>query len=80
MCRIDDQHVDAGIHQCLRALHGVTRRADGCSAAKPSEVVLARIRILDRLLNVLDGDQSLQPIVLVHHQQLFDLVAVQDLA
>ena len=41
---------------------------------------LRRVRILDLLLDVLDGDQALQLEVAIDHQQLLDLVPVQNLA
>ena len=47
--------------------------------SRPSES-LRRVRILDRLLDVLDGDQALQPEVAIDDEQLLDLVLVQDLA
>ena len=58
------------------SLADADRRAD----AQPAERVLAGVRILDQLLDVLDGDQPLQPVVVVDHQQLLDLVLVEDLA
>ena len=42
--------------------------------------VLAGARIRDELLDVLDGDQALEPVVRVHDQELLDLVAVEHLA
>ena len=48
--------------------------------AQAAEAVLAGVRVLDRLLDVLDGDQPLQHEAVVDDQQLLDLVAVQDLA
>ena len=41
-------------------------------------VVLGGVGILQFLLNVLDGDQALQVVVIVHHQQLFDAMLVQN--
>ncbi len=64
----------------LRALERILGDADRRAAAQPAERVLARVRILDRLLDVLDGDEPLQPEVLVDDEQLLDLVPVQDLA
>ena len=77
---VDDQHVDVGGDQRLGPLHRVLRDADGRAAAQPAERVLRRVRVLDRLLDVLDGDQALQPEVAVDDEQLLDLVLVEDLA
>ena len=77
--RVDDEHVDVGGDQRVGALDGVVRDADGRAAAQPAERVLRRVRILDRLLDVLDGDQALQPEVAVDDEQLLDFVLVQDL-
>ena len=67
-------------HQRLGPLDRVLRDADRRAAAQPAERVLRRVRILDRLLDVLDGDQALQPEVAIDDQQLLDLVLVQNLA
>ena len=77
---VDDEHVDVGGDQRVGALDGVARGADRGAAAQPAERVLRRVRVLDRLLDVLDGDQPLQPEVAVDDEQLLDLVPVQDLA
>jgi hypothetical protein len=53
---------------------------DGRADAEPAQPVLARVRVLDELLDVLDGNQALQPELAVHHQQLLDLVLVEHLA
>ena len=47
--------------------------------SRPSESFDA-FGILHRLLDVLDGDQPLQPVVAIDDEQLLDLVLVQDLA
>ena len=60
----------------MRIRADADRRAD----AQPSEAVLARVRVLDHLLDVLDRDQPLQHEALVDDQKLLDLVAVQELA
>ena len=69
----------AATSACARSIESL-RDADRRAAAQPAERVLARVRILDRLLDVLDGDQALQPEVLVDDQQLLDLVLMQERA
>ena len=77
---IDDENVDVRVDQRRRAIERIARDADGRAAAQPSQRILAGVRILDRLLDVLDGDQALQLEVLVDHEKLFDLRLVQNLA
>ena len=76
--RIDHEDVDVGGDQRLSPLQVSRANADAGAAPQASERVLARDRILDRLLNVLDRDQPLQHEPVVHHQELFDLVTVQE--
>ena len=75
---VDDEHVDVGGDERLGALHVSFAHADRGADAQAAEAVLARVRILDHLLDVLDGDQPLQPVPIVDDQKLLDLVAVQD--
>ena len=59
--RVDDEHVDARVDQRLRALERVGADADRRADAQPPLLVLRRVRVLDLLLDVLDGDQALEP-------------------
>ena len=65
-------------HQFLRALQEIAGGADRRAHAQPALLVLGRVRILQLLLDILDGDQALQDVMLVHHQQLFHAMPVQD--
>ena len=76
---VDDEHVDAGRDERLRALDCLGADADRRADAQPAALVLRRLRVLDLLLDVLDGDQPAQPAVGVDDRQLLDLVAVEDL-
>ena len=58
--RVDDDHVDARRDQRLDALLGVAAGADRGADAQPAELVLARVRMLGRLQDVLDGDEPAQ--------------------
>ncbi len=77
---VDHERVDVRGDERLGALHRVLGGAHRGRDAKAAEFVLARGRVLDRLLNVLDRDEALEPVVLVDDEQLLDLVTVQDLA
>ena len=48
--------------------------------AQPAQAVLARVRVLDHLLDVFDRDEALQHEALVDDQKLFDLVTMEELA
>ena len=60
------------------ALQEIAGSADGRAHAQPPLAVLGRIGILQLLLDVLYGDQSLEDELVVHHQQFFHAVFVQD--
>ncbi len=55
---VDDDDVDAGGDQRLDALIGVSGGADRGADAELAELVLAGVRMLGRLEDVLDGDQA----------------------
>ena len=77
--RVDDEDVDLLGDESLRALEGVGADADRGADPQPAALVLRRERVLDPLLDVLDGDQALELAVGVDDRQLLDLVAVEDL-
>ena len=52
---------------------------DGRADAKSAQPVLGRVGVLDRLLDVLDGDQSLEIARAVHDEELLDAVLVKKL-
>ena len=56
---VDDEHVHSRLDQRLRALERIVADADGGADAKPTLLVLRRVRMLDLLLDVLDRDQAL---------------------
>ena len=75
---VDHDEVDAGLDQPLGALEALVADGGGGGDAQPPLLVLAGIRIGDRLLDVLDGDQADAAILVVDHQQLLDAVLVQE--
>ena len=76
---VDDEHVDAGIDQRLRALDRVGADADRGADAQAALRVLRRLRELDALLDVLDRDQARDAPVGVDDRQLLDAMPVQQL-
>ena len=74
---IDHDEVDAGLDQRLGAREALVADRGGGGDAQAALLVLAGVRIGDRLLDVLHGDQADAAIVVVDHQQLLDAVLVQ---
>ncbi len=74
---IDDEHVDARFDQRLDALLGIAADADRRADAQPLAIVLARVRIVARLLDVLDRDEAAQAERIVDDQHLLDAMLVQ---
>jgi hypothetical protein len=62
---VDDQGIDPCLDQLGRAFDRITPRSHRRRHSQPSEGVFAGARMLDPLLDVLDGDQSLEHPVLV---------------
>ena len=75
---VDDDHVDVGVDEGGRALERVRADSDGGADAQPAPLVLRRERVPAALLDVLDGDQALEPPVGVDDGQLLDLVPAED--
>ena len=78
--RVDDDHVHLGLDQCRAP--GIARRPRPRWPPRraAAQLVLVGQRVCLRLVHVLDGDQPDAAIGIVHHQQLFDAVAVQQAA
>src|ERR1044071_5760995 len=75
---VDDEAVDAGLDQLVRALAEVAGRADGGGDAEPAEVVFGGRGVADGLLYVLDGDEPFEVLVGVDDEELLDAVLLQD--
>ena len=77
--RVEDEDVHLGPHELAGAVQDVPGDADRPADPQAPESVLGRVRVLDRLLDVLDGDQALEVPGAVHHEELLDAVLVQKL-
>ena len=75
---VQHQHVRARLDQGRGALLPVVARADRGGDPQPAVFVLARVGMTARLLDVLDRDEALEVPVLVHDEEFFDAVPVQD--
>ena len=74
---VDHDEIDAGLDQLLGAVVALVADRGGGGDAQPALLVLAGVRIGDRLLDVLHRDQADAAILRVDHQQLLDAVLVQ---
>ena len=65
---VDHDRISAGFDQRFAPLEKIAGCADSGCAPQSPEVVLGRVRKLDRLLNVFDRDQTLKVSVVIHYQ------------
>ena len=75
--RVDHDHVDPGLDQRRGPLHRLVADADGGPGAQPALIVLGRMGIGFRLLDVLDGHQADQMAVVVGDQKLLDAMPME---
>ncbi|MNL79434.1 hypothetical protein D3C87_2060380 [compost metagenome] len=66
MSGIHYDKVHTGLYESRGTLHDILRHTERCTDQKPSLSVLRRVRELDGLLNILDRDEPLQNVVLIH--------------
>ena len=66
VCRIHDDNIHMGVDQGLHALHHIGGNADAGAAEQTSLIVLCGEGIFDLLLNILDGNQTFQIVVVIH--------------
>ena len=74
---VGDQHVDAGLDERRRPLPGVAEVADRGADEQPAVAVLAGMRELLGLDEVLDGDEPGEPALVVDDRQPLALVLAQ---
>src|SRR5262249_12189889 len=77
--RVEDEDVDLGADELAGPVEDVAGDADRAADAQPPEGVLRGVRVLDRLLDVLDGDEALEASGAVDDEELLDAVLVQQL-
>jgi hypothetical protein len=74
---VEHHHVHARAHELVRALDVVGAHADRRAHAEPAQVVLARARVADPLLDVLHGDEAAEVEIPVHDRELLDPVLME---
>ena len=75
---VDDERVDVGVDERRGPLERIRPDTDGSGDPQATPLVLRRERVPDPLLDVLDGDQPLEPPVRIDDRQLLDLVPAED--
>ena len=76
---VQAEHVHAGLHQRVDPVQHVGGGADGGAHQQAALLVAGGGGVYGGLLDVLDGDEALEVVLIVHDGQLLDLVAAQDL-
>ncbi len=74
---IEHHHVDPDLDQLLHMVEAAVH-PDGRAGSQAAEIVLGREGIFFHLLDILDGDQALEMVFVIHHQELFDAVLVEE--
>ena len=69
---VDHDHVNLGIDQRFGAGKAGIAHSGGRRGAQAAGAVLGGVGVIDRLLNILDGDQSDAMEGIIDHQQLLD--------
>ena len=78
MRAVNREHVDLRLRHFLRSFQKVSRRANRRAHAQAAFVVFGRAWVFQFLLDVLDRDQALQVVFIVHYQQFFHAMLVQN--
>ncbi len=78
MSAVNGKQIDLVANQLLRALQEISGNPDGGANPQSSLRVLGRARILQLLLDILDRDQALEFVLVVHDQQLLNPMLMQD--
>ena len=79
MRRVDTNHIDARTPQRRHARLALRTDADRRADPQPAHLILARMRIANCLVHILDGDQAAQPILIVDQRQLLNPMRLQEL-
>ncbi len=74
---VEDDEVRPGAKQRLGTGFAVLAHADGSAHQQATSIILHRHGVLLDLVDVLDGDESLETVLVVDHKELFDAVLVQ---
>ena len=68
---IDNHDVHMCLHQLADTVQNVCCHTNACTCKQPALGILCAVGVLDLLLNILDGDKSLQMAFLVDDRKLF---------
>src|SRR5262249_26468477 len=73
----NDKAIDSSINQLVSPLAKIAGRADCCCYSQTTKVVLSCRRVLDRFLNIFNGDQSLDVFVVINDEEFLDAMFLQ---
>jgi len=76
---VDDDGIDAGFAQRSNAIECVGRGTDGSADTQSAARVLAGAWALGRLLDIFDGDEPLELVVVTDYEHFLDAVLVEEL-
>src|SRR5262249_29937181 len=79
MSRIDHNHIYFGLQQLLSAFQIIARCSYRGAYPQAPVDILGGAGIFDLLLDVLDGDQTLQVESIIDHQEFLDAMPVENL-
>src|SRR5437879_7373924 len=77
VCAIDHERIYFVLHQFLCAFKEITRGSYSASTTQPSLGVFCCTGVLQLLLDVLNGDESFECILVVHDEEFFDTMLVR---
>ena len=78
MGTIDGEQVHLRFCQFLRPLEKITGGTNSCAYPKATMRILGGVRVFQFFLNVFNGDQTFEVILVIHHQQLFHSMLVKN--
>ena len=77
MSGIKDQHIHASLYKGCGTIIPITTHTNGGTNTQTPESVFTGIGVFTNFFNILDGQKPFEIILIIHHQQLFDSVLVQ---
>ena len=79
MGSIDDQYINACLDQCSDAIVGIRACTHRSAHSKLAVLIFAGQRVILGFIKVFHGNHATQLKGIVHHQNLFDAVLMQQL-
>ncbi len=77
--RINGNDINLGFDECRDTVEDIRRHTDRRAYAQSPVIILARVRKLPPLLDILEGNQATEQAVVVDNRELFNLMLLQNL-